>query len=164
MKRNNTVFGLHARALAWLWVAMLVSLVGVVGAGALEPDELRPGMNPDAVASVYTSHRSCSNSVFKEEPGFMTWDAVLYNRSARVEVRFGQGLASVIVIRIFLEPGDDGADALRELADEHTRRSGPPESGAGGRKRWVSGTLIVELAVEEVQGRRELRLVMSSNA
>lgn len=164
MKRSSTMLKLRAPALAWLSAAVLAGLVAVAGIGALEPDELRPGMDPGAIASVYTSHRSCSNSVFLEGPGFMSWDASLYNRSAKIEVRFDQGLARVILIRIFLEPGDDGADVVLELSDEYTKMSGPPEIGAGGRMRWVSGTLIVELAVEEIQGRRELRLVMSATS
>ncbi|OHD17856.1 MAG: hypothetical protein A2Y38_13150 [Spirochaetes bacterium GWB1_59_5] len=175
MKRNSAM--LEPRERIWqlrghvgasvalrVMAVVLVCLMAVAGAGALEPDELRPGMDPDAVASVYTSLRSCSNSAFLEEPDFIAWDASLFNRSARIEARFDKGLASVIVIRIFLESGDDGADILRELTDEHTRRSGPPQTGADGRMRWFSATLIVELAVERIQGRSELRLVMSAAA
>jgi len=150
------------RTLARLWILVFISLVAVANLGALEPDELRPGMDPGAVASVYTSHRSCSNSVFLEQPGFMSWGAQLFNRSAKIEVRFDQELASIITIRIFLEPGDDGADVLSQLTEDHARLSGPPAINADGGRRWVSGSLVVELAVETIGGIREVRLVLST--
>lgn len=158
------MFELRTSASARLPVAVFLGLIAVAGIGALEPDELRPGMDPGAVASVYTSHRSCSNSVFFEEPGFMSWDATLYSRSARIEVKFDEGLSSVVLIRILLEPGDDGADVMRELLDERTRRSGPPETGTGGLSRWVAGSLTVALSVEMIGGSREVRLVLSTTS
>jgi len=163
MKPDNTMIVSRARTPAWL-LAALVAMVAVAGIGALEPDELRPGMDPGAVASVYTSHRSCSNSVFVEEPGFMGWDASLYNRPAKIEVQFSGGLARVVTIRILLDTGDSGAELMRELSDEYTRMAGAPAPGDGGGRLWVTGSLTVELAVEENQGLRELRLVMSTTA
>jgi len=163
MKRNSAMLEPHERILARLWILVFVSLVAVAGLGALEPDELRPGMDAWAVVSVYTSHRACSNSVFLEQPGFMSWDAQLFNRSAKIEVRFDQELASIITIRIFLEPDDDGADVLSQLVSDHARVSGPPAISADRNRRWVSGSLVVELAVEAIDGIREVRLVLSTS-
>lgn len=162
MERSSIFVTLRAPVSARLLAAVLVGLITVAGLGALEPDELRPGMDPSAVAAIYTSHRSCSNSVFLEQPGFMSWDATLYNRSARIEVKFDGGLARVVAIRILLESGDDGADIVRDLTDEYTRLSGLPEISAGDGKRWVFGTMVVELSIEVINGTREVQLVLTA--
>jgi len=127
---------------------------------ALEPDDLRLGMKPDEVASVYTSLRSCSNSEFIDAPDFMAWGAELYNRNARIEVRFDQSLSSMILIRIYLGPEDDGADVLQALAEDNSRAIGPPEVDAAGMMVWRTGSVSKKLSIVNTRKGRDVQLAI----
>ena len=147
--------------LANVWTAFPFLLLAA-GVSALEQDDLRPGMKPDEVASVYTSLRSCSNALFIEGPDFMAWDAALFDRDARVEVRFGQSRASMIVIRIYLGQGDDGREVLSGLAEDNSRAAGPPEVDAAGVLVWRAPSISIKLSAGDTQDGREIRLEMTS--
>jgi hypothetical protein len=95
-------------------------------AAALEPNDLWPGLGKSAVVSVYTSHRSCGNYEFREDPQSIGWDAHLYGRPASVDIQFEHDTASSILIVLFLEPGDDGSTLFRSLAEERIRELGAP--------------------------------------
>jgi len=145
------------RILGMLFFLLLATVIF-----ALEPDDLWLGMKPDEVSSVYTSLRSCSNSEFIDTPDFMAWGAGLYNRDARIEVRFEQNISSMILIRIFLGQGDDGADVLRVLAEDNSRANGPPKVDVAGTMVWRTGSVSKKLSIVETRKGREVQLVMSA--
>ncbi len=145
-------------------LGMLLFLLFSSGILALEPDDLRLGMKPDEVASVYTSLRSCSNSEFVDTPDFMAWGAELYNRNARVEVRFDQGISGKILIRIYLGQGDDGADVLRVLAEDNSRVAGPPIVDKNGIMVWRTGSGFKKLLIVDTHKGREIQLAISQGA
>jgi hypothetical protein len=116
--------GILSRCYRGILVALLFAYPSL--AAALEPNDLWPGLGKSAVVSVYTSHRSCGNYEFREEPQSIGWDAHLYGRSASVDIQFEHDTASSILIVLFLEPGDDGSTLFRSLAEERIRELGAP--------------------------------------
>lgn len=104
--------------------ALLLAIA--VPSTALEPNDLRPGMDMMAVASVYTSHRSCGNYEFREQPQSIGWDATLYGRRSRVEIHFEDGLATSVLILLELQSGEDGHALFAALTEERNRDLGKP--------------------------------------
>ena len=120
-------------------LATFLFLVVLMSAGAMEDDYLQVGMGEDAVVSVFTQFRSCSNGVLEESPGWLAWDAQLGNRPARVEVFFLEGRAVRIVFRYVPEAGESGGELLDALVEDESRRQGSRPTPLGdGRFRWDS--------------------------
>jgi hypothetical protein len=92
----------------------------------------------------------------------MGWDAALFDRDAKVEVRFEADRADLVVIRIFLGPGDEGSDALGALAEDLTRASGPPGLEADGGLVWRTASATKGLSLEDAEEGREIRLSMAA--
>jgi hypothetical protein len=86
-------------------------------------------MSKTAAVSVYTGHRSCGNYEFREEPQAISWDASLYGRPARVDIRFDGNTATSILIVLYLESGDDGSSLFESLVRERIRDLGSPLPG-----------------------------------
>lgn len=148
---------------AWRACVLALLLAGAVGGGGLsaqELEELRPGMDEFAAASVYTRYRSCSNAAFVDEPGRMAWSAPVLGRPAEVEIRFESGRAALVAFSVPLLPGERPDDALGVFEAALAAIWGPPTPSASpaaaaagakagpaaGVRRWLLPGILVELA------------------